>query len=835
MGALSWGVVFLLPLSISAAQIIIFPFTEGFDSVQTPQLPTGWETSMHRLTTGDFFTTGTSPRSLPFAVQSTNSTIAQTLVSPVIDFTGRVPNQLRFSLARSGTHTSGILLEASADGGLTWPVRCTDTLRNPGTTGYVQTAVQIPETLANMSQVRFRWRVLGGTGGTTATLRMDDVSVSVFTSLDLAILSFTTQPQQPADSDGLALAATVISLGRSSIPGFLVNFFLDHDSNGIAENGEMFASIDGPGISPGDSVNLSVFHPPLPAGAHRFIAVVKLNGDENTLNDTATTIVSVGVSPGSVVVNEIMYAPAGDEPEWVELYNPTQRPVNLGGWKISDNRTTSGAPIAPPDFTVPPTGFALIVRDSLFSTIHDSVSAPIAVVPFPSLNNTTPDAVVLTDLRGITMDSVAYDPNWGGSNGLSLERIDHRSPSSDASNWITSVSPDGSTPGTANSLAVMEFDIRIETAAVFGTTFVIDILNAGRVTVQEFEVTLTKLSGELIGSMMFAGNLRRGETALLSRHWPEAPPGKTAVIISADLREDQRPRNNIDTVEVTRGYPAGSLLINEVMYEPLADQNEWIELLNPGHVPVTLKDWSLSDAPTASGGVNRSVLSRPIVVGPGEFSIIAADSTILALFPSLAHDPQTQILNQPGGLGLANGGDAVILRDLTGGTIDSVRYSPSWHHPSVDDVRGRALERIRPDHGSNDPRNWSTSAGVLGGSPGNRNSLYTTSIPSGSALSFSPNPFSPDGDGHEDFCIVRFSLPFSSAIIRIRIFDLRGREICTLAEGEPAGSAGEVIWNGMESAKRKARVGPHIVLLEASGSNGEIFAAKGVVVVAAEL
>ncbi len=92
MGALSWGMIFILPLSLSTAQIVSFPFTERFDSIQTPQLPSGWETSTNRLTSGDFFTTATSPRSAPFAVQSTNSAVSQTLVSPVVQFTGKIPD-----------------------------------------------------------------------------------------------------------------------------------------------------------------------------------------------------------------------------------------------------------------------------------------------------------------------------------------------------------------------------------------------------------------------------------------------------------------------------------------------------------------------------------------------------------------------------------------------------------------------------------------------------------------------------------------------------------------------------------------------------------------------
>jgi hypothetical protein len=42
--------------------------------------------------------------------------------------------------------------------------------------------------------------------------------------------------------------------------------------------------------------------------------------------------------PSSVVINEIMYRPvSGDErDEYVELYNPSATPVDVGGWSFTD-------------------------------------------------------------------------------------------------------------------------------------------------------------------------------------------------------------------------------------------------------------------------------------------------------------------------------------------------------------------------------------------------------------------------------------------------------------------------------------------------------------------
>ena len=49
-----------------------------------------------------------------------------------------------------------------------------------------------------------------------------------------------------------------------------------------------------------------------------------------------------------IVINEVYYHPvngkdSGRGAEWVEIYNPTNAPVNISGWKISDNPVPDGS------------------------------------------------------------------------------------------------------------------------------------------------------------------------------------------------------------------------------------------------------------------------------------------------------------------------------------------------------------------------------------------------------------------------------------------------------------------------------------------------------------
>jgi flagellar hook assembly protein FlgD len=83
---------------------------------------------------------------------------------------------------------------------------------------------------------------------------------------------------------------------------------------------------------------------------------------------------------------------------------------------------------------------------------------------------------------------------------------------------------------------------------------------------------------------------------------------------------------------------------------------------------------------------------------------------------------------------------------------------------------------------------------------------------------------------------MRYRIPAAAAVIRVRIFDSLGRLVRTLADGEPAGSEGDLVWDGFDDDRRKVRMGIYVVLLEARGSDGESTeSVKTTVVVAAKL
>jgi len=165
---------------------------------------------------------------------------------------------------------------------------------------------------------------------------------------------------------------------------------------------------------------------------------------------------------------------------------------------------------------------------------------------------------------------------------------------------------------------------------------------------------------------------------------------------------------------------------------------------------------------------------------------------------------------------VAEDGDVIVVKDAAGSTIDSFAYDPAMHHPYVLDVRGRSLERIRESSPTNERSNWSTASGPSGGSPGRRNTIAVTELPSAAVTTISPNPFSPDNDGWEDYCVIGVELPFPASAMRVRVFDTRGRKVRTLAAAENVGAQSHIIWNGLDDRCLRVPVGPYVVLVEAT-------------------
>lgn len=173
-----------------------------------------------------------------------------------------------------------------------------------------------------------------------------------------------------------------------------------------------------------------------------------------------------------VLVNEIMYAPeqgVGEAPnEWVELYNPTDTAIDLGGWTLQDNETAerlqglNDANSGAQQGILPGKGYALVTGEGRRPDVNSNFTVhPQAIwveTENPTIGNTLhdDDDITIFDPVGRTIDRIDYTNQPGADDtGETLERIDPLGPS-DMTNFDVSLTDDGlrGTPGRVNSLTV---------------------------------------------------------------------------------------------------------------------------------------------------------------------------------------------------------------------------------------------------------------------------------------------------------------------------------------------------------------------------------------------
>jgi len=547
-------------------------------------------------------------------------------------------------------------------------------------------------------------------------------------------------------------------------------------------------------------------------------------------------------APGDVVISELQYAPPPAESEFIEVYNRSRKTVDLGALRYADaNRNF--APVAPPLTALRPGEYAVLVEDDeAFADDYPTVEY-LAPDGWDALNNGG-DTVVLRHSPSATdVDAVPYAPSWGGTDGRSLERIDPRGPSDQASNFASSTAPGGATPGAQNSRFAPD---TVPPRPVFAGQ--VDSLAVAVVFSEPVRSeTIRPQAFQLGGTSVTRTSLRADSIARLTL---SEAPAAGAVDVSA-VRDPVGNRLNRASVPLALRPTPESMIINELMYDPRADdfddrpnQVEYVEVYNRGDVPLTLTGLTLTDRPTEAGTADTLRIGRRRRLAPGGYAVVAAapdgprpapESQLAAAFPeaALGSDSVAYLPVKGASLGLRNEGDRVRLHRRDERVVADVVYSPDWHAEGLADPTGTALERISPTAAARDADNWTSSTAPLGGTPGAPNDVSLAppdDAPEAPGLRIHPSPFSIAQDGATR---IQYTLEDAPSLIRVRIYDARGRHVRSLEEAQLAGRSGELVWNGRNDAGERVRIGPYVVLFEAvRAEDGTTTQIKETVVVA---
>ena len=264
----------------------------------------------------------------------------------------------------------------------------------------------------------------------------------------------------------------------------------------------------------------------------------------------------------------------------------------------------------------------------------------------------------------------------------------------------------------------------------------------------------------------------------------------------------------------------GSILINEILFNPLTGGVDFVELVNVSEVPVSIDHLKLATRNDTLALKQIYAVSPSIgYLKPGHFLTCTKDPQAVIAF-YISNDPETFCTMKSFPSYPDDAGTVVLLNDSLE-VIDEFSYTAKMHSPFQANDNGVSLERISLNKPTADRSNWTSAATSAGfATPGLPNSQAEVNTETTDQIFPEPVVFSPNGDGTNDLLTIRFSLGKPGYIANVRIFDVVGRQVKFLVKNESLAQEGTWTWNGDSDTNQRLNLGVYIILVELFDRDG---------------
>ena len=554
----------------------------------------------------------------------------------------------------------------------------------------------------------------------------------------------------------------------------------------------------------------------------------------NCSQNVKADFVPVWAEKGDVIISEIMADPLPvvslPGKEYIELTNRTKYPFNLKNWTLSTESQNSLIPSA----IVPPAGIVIICQwqDTLQFRKFGRV---IGLKQFPPLTDNG-RIIYLSDSTGSLIHGVEYSSEWYGDDlksngGWSLEMIDTGFPFYAKENWTASVSKNGGTPGSANSVLDSNQDISfygIQNVFPVDST-IINVRFSEPVFDLAEKIKDFKIGEKSIASLFSSDPLFRKYSFKL-----EESIQKTQIyhlVMPGDIPDFAG--NTMQKNDYYFGIPEqckfGDMVFNEILFNPFPGDQDYLELYNCSGKIIDASRLQLISINDVSG-----VKSEPVPVSdeercilPGEYYAITTDKERISE-RYFSTDPD--YLFETGSLpSMSDDKGHLILYNRELDKIDELVYTDDMQYSLLTSCEGVALEKNDPRNNSGEASNWHSATENSGwGTPGAPNSIFIELLPATNEVVFSTTKISPDADGYEDFLTIGFNLTGSGNIISVMVFDETGKYVRKIATNLLIGNDASVIWDGTYDDGTLVRTGIYIILTTIYNDSGKTSTRKKV-------
>ncbi len=561
----------------------------------------------------------------------------------------------------------------------------------------------------------------------------------------------------------------------------------------------------------------------------------------------ALSIISIGAGAQianryDVVIDELFPDPTPQvglpTSEFVELKNTSITAFNLSGWKLSDGTSTATLP----NFILQPDSFVIICATSAALSLATFGTA-LGVTNFPSLDNDA-DVISLRSSQNKIIHAVAYDVSWYKNElkkegGWTLEMIDTKNPCSGFSNWKASTEIKGGTPGKKNSGDANNSD---QSAPKLLRAFAMDSVSI----LVTFDEPLDSLKGATAANYSLSDAIGIPQSAItlspvfdkvnLKLNTPLQRNKMYTITATnvADCAGINIGNSNNTRVGISSASDSLDVVINEILFNPRPTGIDYVEIYNRSQKIIDLKQLFIANR------ISTNVVSsiRPLsaenfLFFPGDLLVITEDPLIVkSEYVTTNPGAFIQLSNLPS---FSDDKGDVIILNAQGRIIDEVKYTDKWHFALISNTEGVALERIDYNAPSIQNNFHSAATSVGYGTPGYKNSQYRIDTQAQGEITVTPEIFSPDNDGQDDFATISYAFPSPGYVTNITIFDASGRPVRYLQRNGLSGLKGSYRWDGLGEKLQKLPVGIYIIFSEIFNADGKKKMFKNIIVLAGKI
>ena len=570
--------------------------------------------------------------------------------------------------------------------------------------------------------------------------------------------------------------------------------------------------------------------------------ITDLNG--NTTPQKEVSLLYHPVRSFDVLINEIMADPVPSkglpESEYLELYNRTLFPINLNQWSLQTGKNQQLLP----DSTIASHDY-LIITDVTHVAEMKKFGKIIVLKTLTLANEGC--IIALKDRSRQVIHAIDYKAAWHDdpakkAGGWSLEMVDPMNPCGESANYRSSIDARGGSPGAVNSVNALQPD---QHAPQLLSVFPTDSMHL-RLNFSETLDTLQLLNPSAysiepsIGQPKYAiSNGPLYHSAILELANPLLNKIIYTLTVNTTINDCSGNQLKIPfPIQFTLPYPIKNkcIVINEIMFDPGPDKEEFIEIYNRSTEYYDLNRLFMNAETSTSLSTKAFVpiAEQGQLFSPGEYLILTGNKQLfMKQYPLLPSKVIMEVTNFPA---LSNEGGVITLSETAGMIIDRANFNPAMHFQMLRFTTGVSLERINPEGESESKDNWHSAAETIGFStPGKINSQHASQNASSVLLTLEPELFTPDNDGKDDNLIIRYNPEKPGSMMTIIIFDAKGQPIRKLVSNVMLATENTFQWDGFTDNHTKATVGIYVVYAEIYNSTGEVKHFKKTTILASRL